>query len=171
VNASNRHKVDLRLETELARLRRAVRLRSVLSGLASWIAIIGVAGAILLFVYPLTQGGIPLLGSLSFLFLILVLWTLVRLVLRPLFRRIPYARLLAEIETRNPELRDRLSTALYLYRSDEVERFGFSPDLSRATITYAETRAGIGEVRRHFSWRPLVAPAVWAGLVLAASWQ
>ena len=166
VNASNRHKVDLRLEQELSRLRRALRLRGVLAGLAAWIALAGAAGATLYLVYPLTAGNLPLLGLLVLGFGILAVGSLVQLVLRPLFRRISFDRLLAEIETRSPELRDRLSTALYLYRSDEVDRYGFSPDLSRSTIAYAETRAGIGEVRRHFSWRPMVAPAAWAAMVL-----
>lgn len=168
VTARNEHKAELRLERELARLAWRLRARSVLWGLLAFGAALGAGGAAMVLIHPLLADRMATAGLLALAWALLALAALGRLVLAPLFSRLPPARILAALEKDHPELRDRLSTALYLYRSEEVDHYGFSPDLVRATLAFAEARADLGELRAGFSWRPLRTPAAWCGLVVAA---
>jgi Domain of unknown function (DUF4175) len=170
VTARSDHKPELKLERELTRLRRRLRARSLLLG-ALWLLVIaGLGATTLLLAYPLVQNHLGARGLLLLTFMLALAAALVKYILFPLFRPMPNDALLSLIEQTSPELRGRLSTALYLYRDPEVEKYGFSPDLTRSTIAFAEVRADIGELREFFNWRPVVRPgwlAVGAAMLLA----
>ncbi|MBE7559363.1 DUF4175 family protein [bacterium] len=167
VTASSRHKVELALERELLRLRRRLRLRALAWGFFSAVVVAGVGGAALALAHPLVASHLALSGTAALAFLALVGWGLARLALAPLWEPLPADRLLSAVEHRNPELYERLSTALYLYRSDEVDKYRFSPELVRATLSFAEARAELGELRQGFSWRPVLYPLAWCTMVVA----
>lgn len=130
------------LSTQLKRLRSHLFVQSALTGAFALVTCISCAVAAL---YAIDRVFHPGPGGMAFFGLagvVAVTGLTIWLVVLPLFQRRSLRRLALMVESNQPEVMDRFSTAMYLdAHADRVERLGFSPALVEETRRWAEDKS------------------------------
>jgi hypothetical protein len=129
----------LKVVQEVRKVRRILRWQAALTGIARVLAI--VASALIL---GLALDTIPGAGQQTHAFFFLLFWiavpaSIVWLVIRPVLRVPSGSSILEFVERSEPYFQNRLSTAYQLAEDpSESERLGYSRDLVRRTLSWAE---------------------------------
>lgn len=160
---SARATLEQRVRAVAARLRCCLVMEG--AGRLTW----GVGLPLLALTVLECTAGLPLLLRIPILPLVAVglLFGAWRGLLRPLLQRTSPARAALLVESRRPDLRSRLISALQLYpHLGESERTGFDPAMVEATILYAQRSTEQDDFLALIDRRPARRHAAWAAATL-----
>lgn len=151
----------------LLQARRGLRRRRWVGSVLDTLAVLGIGAALLWTASFFTEPGGIVQSILGLLFFTVALSVIVVWGIAPLFHKIPVESIIQSVEKRYPELKERLGTAFYLQsRSQEAEKYRFSPELSERTTRWTEEQVSA----RHFdfllSWQAVRRPAIVAAIVI-----
>jgi hypothetical protein len=153
-----------RLQTMIRRVRRIIWLRGLLATgavlLGCALAIMAVDAAVLIFSPAIRWG----LSGLGLVFTLATAWTVL---VRPLSRRLTLTRMARVLETRHPELQERISSAIELLSMGGDAASRGSEQLIALLAQDAQADMRAVQPRREFSGRS-VKPVLTAAVVVAA---